>query len=35
MLGKPVHLLLVVKVREGWADDPARFSDLGLTLPRD
>ena len=35
MLGKPVHLFLRVKVREGWADDPARFSDLGLTLPRD
>ena len=34
MLGKPVHLFLLVKVREGWADDPARFSDLGLPLPR-
>ena len=35
MLGKPVHLFLFVKVREGWADDPARYRDLGLTLPRD
>ena len=35
MLGKPVHLFLLVKVREGWADDPARYRDLGLTLPRD
>jgi GTP-binding protein Era len=35
MLGKPVHLFLIVKVREGWADDPARYRDLGLTLPRD
>jgi GTPase len=35
MLGKPVHLFLIVKVREGWADDPARYRDLGLTLPRE
>ena len=35
MLGKPVHLFLLVKVREGWSDDPARYRDLGLTLPRD
>lgn len=35
MLGKPVHLFLFVKVREGWADDPARYRDLGLALPRD
>jgi GTP-binding protein Era len=35
MLGRPVHLFLFVKVREGWADDPERYRDLGLTLPRD
>ena len=29
-LDRPVHLLLTVRVREGWPDDPERFRDLGL-----
>jgi GTP-binding protein Era len=34
-LGRPVHLFLFVKVREGWGDDPARYRDLGLTFPKE
>jgi GTP-binding protein Era len=29
-LGRRVHLMLFVKVREDWADDPERYRDLGL-----
>jgi GTP-binding protein Era len=32
---KPVHLFLFVKVREGWADDPERYRDMGLAFPKD
>lgn len=32
MLGCRVHLFLFVKVREGWMDDRARLSALGLDL---
>jgi GTPase len=32
---KPVHLFLVVKVREGWENDPERYRELGLTFPKD
>jgi GTP-binding protein Era len=35
ILGRPVHLFLFVKVREGWGDDPARYRDLGLTFPKE
>ena len=31
---KPVHLFLHVKVRENWADDPARYREMGLEFPR-
>ncbi len=31
---KPVHLFLHVKVRENWADDPARYREMGLDFPR-
>jgi GTPase len=34
-LGRPVHLFLFVKVREGWGDDPARYRDLGLPFPKE
>lgn len=34
MLGVPVHLFLFVKVRENWADDPARYRELGLEFPK-
>ena len=30
LLNTPVHLFLFVKVRENWADDPARYKDMGL-----
>jgi GTP-binding protein Era len=35
LIEKPVHLFLFVKVREGWADDPARYHEMGLEFPRD
>ncbi len=35
IVGRPVHLFLFVKVREGWGDDPARYRDLGLAFPKD
>jgi GTP-binding protein Era len=31
----PVHLFLFVKVREGWADDPSRYREMGLDFPKD
>jgi len=30
MLGTPVHLFVHVKIKEGWADDPARYREMGL-----
>ena len=35
ILEMPVHLFLFVKVREGWEDDPERYSDLGLGFPKE
>jgi GTP-binding protein Era len=35
LLERPVHLFLFVKVREGWADDPARYREMGLEFPKD
>lgn len=32
---KPVHLFLFVKVREGWANDPERYREMGLDFPKD
>jgi GTPase len=29
-----VHLFLFVKVRENWTDDPERYREMGLTLPK-
>jgi GTP-binding protein Era len=29
-----VHLFLFVKVRERWADDPERYSEMGLDYPK-
>ena len=31
---QPVHLFLHVKVRENWADDPARYREMGLEYPK-
>ncbi|MCB1508874.1 MAG: GTPase Era [Hyphomicrobiaceae bacterium] len=33
--GQPVHLFIFVKVREGWADDPARYREIGIAFPTD
>ena len=33
--GQKVHLFLFVKVREHWADDPARYREMGLEFPKD
>ena len=30
LLGRSVHLFLFVKVRDGWGDDPERYSAMGL-----
>jgi GTP-binding protein Era len=32
---QPAHLLLFVKVREGWGDDPERYREMGLEFPRE
>ena len=34
LLGHRVHLMLFVKVRENWADDPARYREMGLEFPK-
>jgi GTP-binding protein Era len=31
----PVHLMLFVKVREDWGDDPERYREIGLEFPND
>jgi GTP-binding protein Era len=33
-LGQKVHLFLLVKVREGWADDPERYREMGIEFPK-
>ena len=33
-LARRVHLFLHVKVAPKWADDPARYRDLGLEFPK-
>jgi len=35
IVGKPVHLFLFVKVREGWGDDPERYREMGLEFPKE
>ncbi len=34
MFGVTVHLFLFVKVRENWTDDPERYREMGLEIPR-
>lgn len=34
ILDQTVHLFVHVKVREGWADDPERYREMGLEFPR-
>jgi GTP-binding protein Era len=33
MSDTPVHLFLLVKVRQGWSDDPERYRAMGLEFP--
>jgi GTPase len=33
IVGRPVHLFLHVKVREGWEHDPERYREMGLEFP--
>lgn len=35
IVGRPVHLFLFVKVREGWEHDPERYREMGLEYPSD
>jgi GTP-binding protein Era len=35
MIEAPVHLFLLVKVRERWADDPERYRGIGLEFPKE
>ena len=35
VIEQPVHLFLHVKVREGWADDPERYREMGLEFPKE
>jgi GTP-binding protein Era len=35
MVERPVHLFLLVKVREGWIDDRERYHALGLEYPKE
>lgn len=35
ILEAKVHLFLFVKVRERWADDPARYREMGLDFPNE
>jgi GTP-binding protein Era len=32
LFGEPVHLFLTVYVREGWAEEPARYREMGLDI---
>lgn len=32
IFGEPVHLFLTVNVREGWADEAARYREMGLDI---
>src|SRR6202163_4053122 len=35
IVGVPVQLLLFVKVRENWGDDPNRYREMGLEFPKE
>ncbi|HXG77885.1 MAG TPA: GTPase Era [Methyloceanibacter sp.] len=34
IVGAPVHLIVFVKVRERWAEDPERYREMGLDYPK-
>ena len=35
IVGRPVHLFLFVKVKDGWEHDPERYKEMGLDFPKD
>ncbi|MHA1189699.1 MAG: GTPase Era [Alphaproteobacteria bacterium] len=35
LLEQPVHLFLFVKVRRNWGNDPERYGNIGLEMPKD
>jgi len=35
LLDQKVDLFLIVKVREGWGDDPERYREMGLEFPKE
>ena len=35
ILEQPVHLFILVKVRQRWGDDPERYREMGLEFPKD
>ena len=35
LLDRNVHLFLFVKVRESWSDDPERYREMGLEMPKE
>lgn len=35
LLEQKVDLFLIVKVREGWGDDPERYREMGLEFPKE
>jgi GTP-binding protein Era len=35
IVGRPVHLFLMVKVKDGWEHDRAHYREIGLTYPDD
>jgi GTP-binding protein Era len=35
MIDAPVHLFLLVRVRERWGDDPDRYREMGLEFPKE
>ena len=35
LLERNVHLFLFVKVRESWSDDPERYREMGLEMPKE
>ena len=35
ILEQPVHLFILVKVRQRWGDDPERYREMGLEFPKE
>ena len=35
IVGRPVHLFVFVKVKDGWENDPERYREMGLDFPKE